>query len=135
MLLAEGAPQRDRGPREGHGVLEGRVLQVGARRREVLEVHARRARSLGQVLVQLLRHEGQERRQHARELQEDPMQGPVGVQLVRLVPVGRAPEATAAAADVPVGQVVDELQQRGHHAEELIGLHALVHRGDQALEA
>ena len=62
------------------------------------------------------------------------MQRPVRVELVGGVTIGPTPEAATAAADVPVGEVVDELEQGRDHPEQLIGLHPGVDGGDQALQ-
>jgi hypothetical protein len=111
----------------GHPGREPRVHRLRIALREVGEVHAR-----GRVLVhldhevpvQLLGQERCERCEELRHLDEARPERPVGGGLVRhrLVVVRRAPEATPRPPDVPVRQVVDELDDapaRGERVEAL----------------
>ena len=72
-----------------------------------------------QVLVQRLGDERRERRDQARERGQHLVERLVGALLVRAVLRRRRPEAIAAAADVPVGEVVDERLERAAPASAM----------------
>ncbi len=82
-----------------------------------------------QVAVDLLRDERRERRGDLGELHQDVAERAVGGKLVRVV--RRLPEPAAAAADVPVRQILHELHERTHRALQVVGVHRRGHVGDE----
>ena len=123
VVHAQLAAELDDGLHGGHLAFEGEVTRAGAGRREVTEVDALGIVLALQVAVDRLGDERRERRRDLRELHEYVAERAVGVELVPVVLA--LPEAAAAAADVPVRQVLDERDERAHRALEVI----LVHRG------
>ena len=91
-----------------------------------------------QLLVEGLGHEREHRGHHLGEGDQHLVEGGEGGQGVggggRAAGVALAPEAAPRAADVPVGEVVDEGDQRGDHVVEVVALHLVVHPRDQALQ-
>ena len=135
-LATGGTPQRGQPPGQRHLRLELPVDQVGVRRRPVGQVHRLVLGGAGEVAPHGVRHEGAERGQ------QQPHRGQHGVQR-RLrrqrVAGGRVgvgtPEATPAAAHVPVGEVVDEAAEGGRNVVGLVAAEPLGHldrRGGQA---
>jgi hypothetical protein len=104
----------------GHLGFEGFVAGEGAGEGVVAEVdglgHVRRA----QVAVDLLGEERGEGGGDLAQAQEHGVEGLVGAGLVGVVLA--LPEAAARAADVPVGEVVDELHERAHGLLEVVGV-------------
>ena len=88
------------------------------------------ARAL-QVGVNLLGDERRERRRDFRELDEDVAERPIGEEFVRVV--RRLPETAAAAADIPVRQILDELDERPHGLLEVVDVHRRRHVVDERL--
>ena len=124
--VARGAAHLDHAPRrrhvERHAGVDG--LLVGDR--PGAQVHALAAPSASdrahQVLVQLLGDERRERREQLGHRDERLVQRVVGGQLVGVALA--LPEATPAAAHVPVAEVVDELLDRAGGAGGVVGLEA-----------
>ena len=108
-----------------HQLVVGRHL---ARRRPVAEVHAAGdvAAPAVQAAVDLLGDERQQRRGHAHHHVEH------GVQCVDGVGIA-VPEALPAAADVPVGQRVEERPDAGARPEQVVGVHRRRHLLDETM--
>ena len=86
----------------------------------------------GQVLPKLLGQEGNHGRDQLGGGQKAFVERPIGVALVGVVLA--APEAVAAAADVPVAQGVDELDQPPAGVEVVVLVHLLDDRGRRAVQ-
>ena len=84
-----------------------------------------------EVGVDFLRNERRERRGDLRELDEHIAKRPVRAELVAVV--RGLPEAATRAANVPVGQVFDELDERPHRALQVVGVHRRGNVGDESL--
>ena len=85
-----------------------------------------------QPTVDLLHHQGEERRCHPAESDQDGVEGVVGVPLVGIVGGGRlGPEPVPAPPDVPVVKGVDEGLDLMGGTRQVVGLHVVLNRLDQ----
>ena len=84
-----------------------------------------------EVGVDFLRDKRSERRGDLRELDEHIAKRPVRAKLVAVV--RGLPEAATRAANVPVGQVFDKLDERPHRALQIVGVHRRGNVGDKSL--
>ena len=127
-LLPLAAPQQHDLLHAGHGVLESGLDQRFLGLRVAAEVDAHRLRvrvaaEPGQLVVDVLGEEGRKRRHREGQLVNRRVERAVGGDLVR----GdvRAPEPRPVEADVPVREVLDELEQLRHHVVEAVAGHLL----------
>ena len=126
----QAAAELDDGLDGGHALLEREVARGGVCRREVAQVDGLRVVRAPEVGVYLLGDERSEWSRDLRELDEDVAERPVRAELVAVV--RGLPEAATRAADVPVGQVLDELDERPHRALQVVGVHRRRNVGDES---
>ena len=120
LLLAQEVAEVHRGLGERHLRFERGVARGGVGTRKFAEMHGLGHVRSAQIAVDRLGDEGGEGRGDLRQLHQHVAQRAVRLQLVRVV-LG-LPEAAAAAADVPVGQVLDEGDERAHGALEVVAV-------------
>ena len=83
------------------------------------------------VLIDLLRHEGDHRSRALAEVLQRFIKGHVGVDLVLLH--AACPETVPAAADIPVGHVVHKAFQRSCRFGNPVGVKVTVHVADHGI--
>ena len=120
-----------------HRQLQGRLGEAGLELRVVAQVDrgrlGRTAAKGRQLLVEMVRQKGREGRHQAAELLQHPVQGGEGGDLVGGDVL--SPKPAAIEADVPVGELLNELEQPRHHVVEAVGVHLLGDAGLQGLQA
>ena len=77
-----------------------------------------------QIMVQLLSQKRRKRRQNIAQTHQNIMQRVVSIVFIAII--FRLPEAAAAAADVPVGCVVQEWQNWAQRIRNIVGIHLLL---------
>ena len=108
-LRPQVAAKRDGGHRTAHLLLQFDIPPLEGSGRKIAQVHRFRHRLGPQIPVHRFGGERNKRRRHFGEGDQHMMQSRVGFLLVRVVLA--LPETAAAAADIPVGQVVDKLAE------------------------
>ena len=133
---AAGAAQADDAEQRAHLGVEAFVDQAFIRGGEVAQMHAfgrGEVHVAHQVLVHLLGHEGHEGRDHLRKRDQHRVEGDKRGLLG--VVHALAPEALAAAAHVPVAQIVHEIGDGAGRFGDAVVAQVVVHALDQLVQA
>ena len=127
---ADGAAQLHRGHDRLHLRLQRRIAAPDIGLWKIAQVHTLGQVRRAQVPVERLADERDERRGDLGKREQHGIQRGIGLGLVGVI--AALPEAAAAAADVPVGQILDEADKRPHGLLQVVGIHC---RGDLLRQA
>ena len=132
VLGPQQTPQPDHGHHGCHLRFQFLITLITIGRGEVTEVHGFGHAHLAQVPVDRLAYKRNKRRRNLGQLQQHRVKGLISLGLILVVL--RFPEATPAAPDVPVGQIIDKNDEGAHGALQVIAIHGIGHGCGQRFE-